>query len=85
MEGEVMEEKASQLQESRKRMEELMPEVYRTLNNWSLEPTWERAAFDWTAVLSDFLSREPDYLRTLEETLVKLAERMTELEKQAAR
>ncbi len=58
-----------------------MPEVYRTLNNWSLEPSWERAAGDWTAVLSEFLNREAAYRSMLEERVLQLEERISRLEK----
>lgn len=78
-----METGNSRLQESRQRLEELMPEVYRTLNNWSLEPSWERAAGDWTAVLSEFLNREAEYRGLLEETVLRLEERLARLEEGA--
>jgi hypothetical protein len=68
------------LQEARSRLEELMPEVFRTLNNWSLEPSWERAAGDWTAVLSEFLNREATYRGMLEERVLDLEERLSRLE-----
>jgi hypothetical protein len=75
------EEPVTNLQEARTRLEELMPEVYRTLNNWSLEPSWERAAGDWTAVLSEFLNREAVYRGMLEERVLQLEERISRLEK----
>jgi hypothetical protein len=80
-----MEVKVLSSQEARQRLEELMPEVYRTLNNWSLEPSWQRAAGDWTAVISEYLSREADYRRLMEETMMQLEERVTRLEQQAGR
>jgi hypothetical protein len=79
-----MEQQVVTLQEARRQLEELMPEVYRTLNNWSLEPSWERAASDWTAVLSEYLNREAGYRGLLEERLVALEERVARLERQPA-
>jgi hypothetical protein len=79
----MVEEKPTSLQEARGQLEALLPEVHRTLNNWSLEPTWERAAGDWTAVISEFLSREASYRQVLEAALARLEERVTALEKQA--
>ena len=78
----MVEEKPTSLQEARGELEALLPEVHRTLNNWSLEPTWTRAAGDWTAVISDFLSREASYRQVLESTLAGLEERVAALEKQ---
>jgi hypothetical protein len=78
-----MEGRNSRLWEARQQLEELMPEVYRTLNNWSLEPSWERAAGDWTAVLSEFLNREAQYRGLLEETVLRLEERLARLEEGA--
>jgi hypothetical protein len=75
-----MERKATRLHEARQQLEELMPEVYRTLNNWSLEPSWERAAGDWTAVLCEFLNREAEYRGLLEETVLRLEEKVSRLE-----
>jgi hypothetical protein len=74
-------ENVTALAEARSRLEELMPELYRTLNNWSLEPSWERAAADWTSVLSEFLNREAVYRGLLEERVLRLEERFTALEK----
>jgi hypothetical protein len=71
------------LQEARQRLEELMPEIYRTLNNWSLEPSWQRAAGDWTAMLSEYLNREAAYRAMLEDTVTDLAERVCRLESRA--
>jgi len=81
----VSQEQPGTLHEARSRLEELMPEVYRTLNNWSLEPSWERAAGDWTAVISEFLNREAGYRGLLEETVLQLEERVARLERQAGR
>jgi len=78
-----MEQPITTLQETRSQLEALLPEVHRTLDNWSLEPTWERAAGDWTAVVSDFLSREACYRQALEAALARLEERVSALEKQA--
>jgi hypothetical protein len=72
------------LQEARQRLEELMPEIYRTLNNWSLEPSWQRAAGDWTAMLSEYLSREAAYRALLEDAVTALGERVSRLESKAA-
>jgi len=69
------------LDEARSRLDELMPEVYRTLNNWSLDPSWERAAGDWTTVLSEFLNREAGYRSLLEERVLQLEERISQLER----
>jgi hypothetical protein len=69
---------------ARNRLEELMPEIYRTLNNWSLEPSWERAASDWTAVMSEFVNREGIYWGLLEETVLQFEERIAALEKRVA-
>jgi len=80
-----MQTEVSDIQEARRRLEELMPEVYRTLNNWSLEPSWQRAAGDWTAIFSDFMSREAEYRGLLEETVRQLEERVSRLERQASR
>jgi sugar (pentulose or hexulose) kinase len=80
-----MEEKVIDLQEARKRLEETMPEVYRTLNNWSLEPKWERAAQDWTTALSEYLNREAMYRGLLEQTVMDLQERVARLEERAPR
>jgi hypothetical protein len=77
-----MEEEVTDLREVRRRLEETMPEVYRTLNNWSLEPKWERAAQDWTAVLSEFLNREAAYRGLLEGCVIQLRERVDRLEAQ---
>lgn len=78
----MVETTAGRLDEARKQLEELMPEVYRTLNNWSLEPSWERAAGDWTSIFSDFLNREAGYRQLLEETVHLLEERVARLEEQ---
>jgi hypothetical protein len=75
----------TRLRDARQQLEELMPEVYRTLNNWSLEPSWERAAGDWTAVLSEFFNREAEYRGLLEETVLRLEERLARLEEGAGR
>jgi hypothetical protein len=80
-----MQTDVSDLQKARGRLEELMPEVYRTLNNWSLEPSWQRAAGDWTAIFSDFMNREAEYRGLLEETVGRLEERVSRLERQASR
>jgi hypothetical protein len=80
----MVEERPATLQEARSQLEALLPEVHRTLNNWSLEPTWARAAGDWTAVVSDFLSREASYRQVLESTLARLEERVAALEKRTA-
>jgi len=79
------EEQPRTLDEARSRLEELMSEVYRTLNNWSLEPSWQRAAGDWTAVLSEFLNREAGYRGLLEEKVLQLEERVSQLERQTGR
>jgi len=81
----MVEATASRLDEVRKQIEELMPEVYRTLNNWSLEPSWQRAAGDWTSILSEFLNREAGYRLLLEETVHLLEERVARLEAQIGR
>jgi hypothetical protein len=73
------------LREARQRLEELMPEIYRTLNNWSLEPSWQRAAGDWTAMFSEYLSREAAYRAMLEDAVTDLGERVSRLEGKATR
>jgi hypothetical protein len=75
----------SGLQEARRRLEQIMPEVYRTLNNWSLEPSWQRAASDWTTILSDYMNLEAEYRGLLEETVRQLEERVSRLERQPSR
>lgn len=75
-----MTETTTTLQEARQRLEELMPEVYRTLNNWSLEPSWQRAASDWTTVISEFLNRESSYRAILEDAFLSLEQRIARLE-----
>ncbi len=78
-----MEVEITDLPDARRRLEEMMPEIYRTLNNWSLEPQWERAAQDWTTVLSEFLNREASYRDLLEAAVMKLQERVARLEGKA--
>jgi chaperonin cofactor prefoldin len=78
-----MEEPIITLQETRRQLEAQLPEVHRTLNNWSLEPTWERAAGDWTSVVSDFLSQEASYRQALEAALERLEARVAALEQRA--
>jgi len=75
-----MEARIDGLQQTRRELEEKMPEVYRTLNNWSLEPSWQRAAGDWTSVLCDYLQQEAAYRSLLEETVIQLQERVSQLE-----
>jgi hypothetical protein len=82
---EIMAGAVTSLQEARQRLEELMPEIYRTLNNWSLEPSWQRAAGDWTAMFSEYLSREAAYRGMLEDTVTALGERVSRLEGKATR
>jgi len=81
---EIMTRAVTSLQEARQRLEELMPEIYRTLNNWSLEPSWQRAAGDWTTMFSEYLSREAAYRALLEDTVAELGGRVSRLEGKAA-
>lgn len=78
-------DEVTDLNEARRHLEDSMPEVYRTLNNWSLEPNWERAARDWTSVLSEFLNREAAYRDLLERTVRELQDRVARLEAETAR
>src|SRR2546427_86756 len=55
----MVEEKPTSLQEARTQLEALLPEVHRTLNNWSLEPTWTRAAPRRAVLLPGVRHRDP--------------------------